>query len=128
VRSIYLQGILITDRTRWPAFAVKSGLADEVLAALDGLVAQLGREDKVDLALAYARGIPWISQVVLGAETEEQVRDNVRACATPALTAVEIATVDDAVAKLDIPEQLLTPGDWDGAVGFSNGQAPPPKL
>lgn len=89
VRSIYLQGVLITDRTRWPAFAVESGLADEVLMALDALVVQLGREDKVDLTLAYARGIPWISQVVLGAETPEQVRDNVRACARPALTAEE---------------------------------------
>jgi hypothetical protein len=29
------------------------------------------------------------------------------------------------VEGLDIPDMLLNPGDWVGAVGFSNGQAAP---
>ena len=38
VRSAYLQGILVSDRSRWPAFAVESGLADRVIATLEQLV------------------------------------------------------------------------------------------
>lgn len=53
--------------------AVESGLADRVIAALDKLVADLHRSDRLDLCLAYARGIPWISEVLLGAETADQV-------------------------------------------------------
>jgi hypothetical protein len=53
--------------------AVESGLADRVIAALDQLVLDLQRKDRLDLSLAYARGVPWISEVVLGAETAEQV-------------------------------------------------------
>jgi hypothetical protein len=52
---------------------VESGLADRVIAALDQLVLDLQRKDRLDLSLAYARGVPWISEVVLGAETAEQV-------------------------------------------------------
>ena len=40
-------------------------------------------------------------------------------------TAAEIATVDEAVAGLGIPKMLLQPGEWVGAVGFTNGQTPP---
>ena len=54
--------------------AVQSGLADRVIAALDKLVADLNRSDRLDLSLAYARGIPWISEILLGAETAGQVR------------------------------------------------------
>jgi hypothetical protein len=53
--------------------AVQSGLADRVIAALDKLVADLNRSDRLDLSLAYARGVPWISEILLGAETAEQV-------------------------------------------------------
>ena len=40
-------------------------------------------------------------------------------------TAAEIGTVDEAVAGLGIPKMLLQPGEWVGAVGFTNGQTPP---
>ena len=53
---------------------MQSGLADRVIAALDKLVADLNRSDRLDLSLAYARGIPWISEILLGAETTGQVR------------------------------------------------------
>ena len=68
----------------WFCAAVQSGLADRVIAALDELVADLNRSDRVDLSLAYARGVPWISQILLGAETTEQVQQSrvaiLRAC------------------------------------------------
>lgn len=51
-----------------------------------GQVSRLGRQNRVDLALSYARGQPWVSQVVLGAETAEQLRDNIAACESPPLT------------------------------------------
>lgn len=54
--------------------AVQCGLADRVIVALDKLVADLNRSDRLDLSLAYARGVPWISEILLGAETTEQVK------------------------------------------------------
>lgn len=71
--------------------------------------------------------------------------ENVRACSTAPLTQQEIQAVDAVVCAqtvsqlrlkpdrvftlqvegLEIPEMLLNPGEWIGAVGFSNGQAAP---
>ena len=125
VRSCYLQGILVSDRSRWPAFAVRSGLADRAITALEGLCAELGRDSRVDLALAYCRGQPWISQVVLGVETIAQLRENLESFQQPPLTAAEIARVDEVVAELDVPARLLTTGEWgEDAVGFTNGRNP----
>ena len=125
VRSCYLQGILVSDRSRWPAFAVRSGLADQAIRALEGLTLELNRDSRVDLALAYCRGQPWVSQVVLGVETIEQLQENLQSFQRPPLTAAEIARVDEVVAELNIPPRLLSTGDWgEDAVGFTNGQNP----
>jgi aryl-alcohol dehydrogenase-like predicted oxidoreductase len=72
-RSCFLQGILVGGLDRWPPFAQASGA--EVLGVLDGLCRRLGRSNRVDLCLAYSRGVPWITQVLVGAETTAQLLD-----------------------------------------------------
>ena len=79
VRSIYLQGILLAESSKWPRFAQESGLADRVISCLEQLVVQLGRRDRVDLCLGYARGLCWVTHIVLGAETIQQVAYSHRA-------------------------------------------------
>ena len=74
---------------------------------------ELKRNNRVDLALAYVRGVPWVSNVVLGAETVAQVQENVTACEMPALTAEELVKVDQVVEQLGIPPRLLSPGEWN---------------
>jgi spore coat polysaccharide biosynthesis protein SpsF (cytidylyltransferase family)/aryl-alcohol dehydrogenase-like predicted oxidoreductase len=62
-----------------------------------GLVTELGRESVADLCLAYVLGHPWVSCVVVGATTPEQVAENVRLAALPPLSAAQCAAVDAAL-------------------------------
>eukprot|EP01047_Picozoa_sp_COSAG01_P067032 COSAG01_NODE_9379_length_2462_cov_11.333898_3_plen_155_part_00 len=43
------------------------------MATLEGLVSALGRSSRADLALAYMRGLSWVSQPLIGCETDAQV-------------------------------------------------------
>ena len=73
-RSAFLQGVLLNEEDRWPEWAIAEGWAARILPPLDGLVAELGRRSRADLCLAYTRGIPWVTQVLVGVRTVEQVR------------------------------------------------------
>ena len=115
-RSCFLQGLLVAGTERWPPFALvdhgSGSIADTLIRALDDLVEVLGRRNRVDLCLAYSRGLPWITQVLVGSETPEQLKDTVSLFAsTSALSEVEIATVDARLAELQdfIPSRLLNP-------------------
>ena len=81
VRSAYLQGLLVNPGARWP---VNAGLDQaDVTARVAGLVEELGRESAADLCLAWVLGHAWVTSVVVGAETPEQVRDSARLDAQP---------------------------------------------
>ena len=87
-------------------------IAETLIEALDTLVVTLGRQNRVDLCLAYSRGLEWITQVLVGSETPDQLRDTVSLFAsTTALNDNEIAAVDKRLAELEdfIPSRLLNP-------------------
>lgn len=116
VRSCFLQGLLVAGSERWPPFALvdhgSGTIAETLIEALEKLVVALGRRNRVDLCLAYSRGLPWISQVLVGSETPEQLQDTVSLfTSTTALNEIEIATVDKQLAELEdfIPSRLLNP-------------------
>ncbi|WP_082220955.1 aldo/keto reductase [Luteipulveratus halotolerans] len=109
VRSVFLQGLLVGgDSVPWPANA---GLdASEVRAGIARLVDELGRQGPVDLCVAYARGHAFVTSVVLGAETVEQVRGQAELMSRPPLTADEIARVHEVLPAG--PETLVDPSRW----------------
>lgn len=83
-RSVFLQGVLVNDATLWPGFAAANGTADRVLAAVDRLVGALGRRSRADLCLAYVRGVPWVTQLLVGIRTKQQVhRPPHHTCCSP---------------------------------------------
>jgi spore coat polysaccharide biosynthesis protein SpsF (cytidylyltransferase family)/aryl-alcohol dehydrogenase-like predicted oxidoreductase len=107
-RSALLQGLLVAGPFRWPS--VQGVNPDQWLKKLDYLVAQLGRESRADLCLAYVRGQPWLTSIVVGMETLAQLYDNIRMFQKPALTAEECRVAETLLAGA--PEGLLNPRTW----------------
>lgn len=109
VRSVYLQGLLAAGRTvAWPR--VDPDTRDSVVDVLDRLAVELGRADRADLCLAYVLSLPWVTSVVVGAETEGQLRRNAALAARPPLSDAERGRVRAALP--DVPEELLDPSRW----------------
>ncbi|MBC7804181.1 MAG: aldo/keto reductase [Candidatus Parcubacteria bacterium] len=113
-RSALLQGLLtITDPSRWPGD--DRSLATRCIETLRELAASMGRVSVADLCFAYARSQPWLAGVVAGVETAAQMSDNIEIFRRPVLTPAELATVSAALPP-ELPEELLNPALWPGAV------------
>lgn len=109
VRSVFLQGLLATPAdARWPL-----NTPDDLTAIRLGIrqaVAELGRISPADLAIAYVRGHDFVTSVVLGAETADQVQDQARLMSRPALTPDEIELVHALVPAGSAT--LVDPSTW----------------
>ena len=109
VRSAYLQGLLVTaDASKWPH--VEGVDPDRMIRKMDALAERFGRESRQDLCLAFVRGAPWVDGVVVGAETLDQLSENVRLFQRPPLSPDQQAVVRETFP--DMPERLLNPALW----------------
>ncbi|MCY1144893.1 aldo/keto reductase [Actinoplanes sp. Pm04-4] len=110
VRSAYLQGLLAAGSTvKWPH--LPDAERDAVVATLDRLAVEFGREDRTDLCLAYLLSLPWVTSLVVGAETEDQLRRNADLISRKPLTDAER---EQALAALpEMPVALLDPSRWN---------------
>lgn len=105
-RSAYLQGLLVSREARWPG-----GHDGRVVhAGLEALCAELGRASWADLCLAYVLGHDWVTSVVVGAESAEQVRDSAALVRKTPLTPDELARVREVLAAG--AEDLIDPSRW----------------
>lgn len=114
VRSVYLQGLLaVGDGARWPQVEDDT---EALTRTLRSLAQALGRESLADLALAYVLGQPWVTSVVVGAETVEQLRETTALVSRPPLSAAELEQVHRMVAPGS--SVLVDPSrwTWEGAV------------
>jgi spore coat polysaccharide biosynthesis protein SpsF len=107
-RSALLQGLLLLPADRWPA--VPGVDAGAITATLDRLVTELGRAGRVDLCLGYVLGQDWVDSVVLGAESRDQILDNVALCNRPPLDPAQCARVESCLPAA--PEVLVNPALW----------------
>jgi aryl-alcohol dehydrogenase-like predicted oxidoreductase len=109
VRSVFLQGVLITDDPSvWRRVAGADGA--RLVAWLKETARSFGRDSVADLALAYVRGQDWVDGVVIGQETEDQFDDNLRLCARPPLAPEHCALIEERAPR--VPESLLDPAQW----------------
>jgi aryl-alcohol dehydrogenase-like predicted oxidoreductase/spore coat polysaccharide biosynthesis protein SpsF (cytidylyltransferase family) len=108
-RSAFLQGILLHPANRWPGIAHvdREGLAGRLLAFAEAF----HRDGLADLCLSYVRSLPWITGVVVGCETRQQLDANLRLFSLPKLSADQILELEDGFR--DIPEALLNPSKWE---------------
>ncbi|HEX5741216.1 MAG TPA: aldo/keto reductase [Pilimelia sp.] len=108
VRSAFLQGLLAAGRSvRWPG--LPDPQRDALVDALDAVAAELGRS-RDELCLAYVRALPWVTSVVVAAESADQLRQHATLTAGPPLTTGEREWVRSALPA--VPEELLDPTRW----------------
>jgi spore coat polysaccharide biosynthesis protein SpsF len=112
-RSVLLQGMLTLPASQW--VRVPGVDAGELCATLDRAVSALGRLDRVDLCMAYVRALPWVTSLVVGMESVEQLTRNLALMQRPPLHVDEVRRLSDSLPPL--PESLLNPARW----GTSNG-------
>jgi aryl-alcohol dehydrogenase-like predicted oxidoreductase/spore coat polysaccharide biosynthesis protein SpsF (cytidylyltransferase family) len=109
VRSVYLQGLLTAGLdARWPTTYADS--AAPTVAAIDRLVSELGRVSRADLAVAYVLSHPWITSVVIGAESPDQVADTAALVRRTPLTPEEKVAVEQTVPAGE--SDLVDPSRW----------------
>jgi aryl-alcohol dehydrogenase-like predicted oxidoreductase len=109
VRSVYLQGLLAAGTAiRWPHLT--DAERDDLVAGLDRLAGELGREDRADLCVAYILGLPWVTSVVIGAESTAQLGRNADLAGRKPLTPDECAAVDADLPT--VTASLLDPSTW----------------
>jgi aryl-alcohol dehydrogenase-like predicted oxidoreductase len=107
-RSVLLQGILAQPPEIWPV--VHDFNNAECAEKLQAFTKKFDRESVVDLCLAYVRSLPWITGVVVGCETLDQLKQNLQLFSRPKLSSEEIQKLEHALPKA--PEELLNPSKW----------------
>lgn len=111
VRSIFLQGLLLTEsEENWAKANFGQQEYYKVTQWLKRLVTKFGRESLPDLCLAYVRSQKWISGIVIGMETEEQLLENVKLLSTKELSTEELMFISDSTPKL--VDNNLNPALW----------------
>jgi spore coat polysaccharide biosynthesis protein SpsF (cytidylyltransferase family)/aryl-alcohol dehydrogenase-like predicted oxidoreductase len=107
-RSALLQGILAHPAKRWPEFeGLTAGSWPQIVQQIAD---RFGRESVTDLCLAYVRSLSWITSVVVGCETMEQLDENLRLFTTPSLTPEQCDDLRREIPRA--PETLLNPSKW----------------
>ncbi|GAA3408075.1 aldo/keto reductase [Paenibacillus hodogayensis] len=106
VRSVFLQGLLYMKDEELP---VKLAAAKAPLAALRELSERYGI-GIAQLAVSFIRDMEGVDSLVIGAETREQVSDNLALLDGPPLP--ETLREQLASAFHDVPEQVITPHMW----------------
>lgn len=114
-RSALLQGILAHSARLWPSLEDFDSFG--CARNLTLLASRFEREGVKDLCFAYVRSLPWITSVVVGCETLEQLEENLRLFLRPRLTRDQQAEVETVLRF--VPHLLLNPSRW---------QAPPEGL
>jgi aryl-alcohol dehydrogenase-like predicted oxidoreductase len=106
VRSVFLKGLLLADPDGLPV-----GLADAraPLIRLRALAHHVGMS-VAEAAFSYVRHRKGVGSLVVGADTPEQLHENIRLLEVPPLS-------DDIVAEIEyefrqIPEHIIIPGLW----------------
>lgn len=107
-RSVFLQGLLLRMPESLPA---KDFDFAGLYSKIDDLVTRFGRQSREDLCLAYARAQGWIHTLVLGAETPEQIAENIRLYKAPALDDNQCWIIEEIFP--DAPDRLLNPSLWE---------------
>jgi len=107
-RSVLLQGLLVSDASFWPD--IDGVNCNEIIEKLDSFVSGFGRSGRADLCYAYVRSLPWVSSVVVGMETMEQLKNNVELFSYNPLDKKQCEIIQKSFNNT--VERLLNPSLW----------------
>jgi len=80
------------------------------IEGLKGIAEETGSSSVVNLCLAYVRSQEWIDGVVVGMETNSQLRENIRFFSERELTSAQLQKIAGSLPKLG--DQTLNPANW----------------
>jgi aryl-alcohol dehydrogenase-like predicted oxidoreductase/spore coat polysaccharide biosynthesis protein SpsF (cytidylyltransferase family) len=108
-RSVYLQGLLLTDdATLWRR--ANCTIFEDVVSWLGEQANEFDRESIADLCLSYVQSQSWVDGVVVGMTSITQLRENVRLATLKLMTPEELASLDRH--RPELPEVVLNPAFW----------------
>lgn len=106
IRSIYLQGLLLMNEDDLPP---QLSFAGVYLRKIKQMAATAGKS-VTDLAFSFVRDTPGVTSIVVGAETIEQLQENIRLASSAVL---DQSLYDEILNRFkNIPELLITPAKW----------------
>jgi spore coat polysaccharide biosynthesis protein SpsF (cytidylyltransferase family)/aryl-alcohol dehydrogenase-like predicted oxidoreductase len=108
VRSVLLQGLLVSPMEIWPEIAGIS--AAEIVNQLAAFTKKFKRESVADLCIGYVRSQSWVDCLVIGMEKRQQLDQNVMLFQNSLLNTNDCAEIEETFS--DIPEGLLNPALW----------------
>jgi spore coat polysaccharide biosynthesis protein SpsF (cytidylyltransferase family)/aryl-alcohol dehydrogenase-like predicted oxidoreductase len=106
-RSVFLQGLLVSDASVWPRWIASSA---EIVRRVSELSTRFKRHGPADLCMAYVRAFPWVTTLVLGVDTRSQLEQLMEYAREPALSVDEVDGVQQSLR--DIPDRVLDPRKW----------------
>ena len=110
-RSALLQGILAHGVDRWPSIgSFDRNLCSRTLAHL---AKKFDRDSVTDLCFAYVRSLPWLSSVVVGCDTLQQLNANVAHFLSESLTQEQRIELEHTLPH--VPERFLDPSQWSSS-------------
>ncbi len=107
-RSALLQGVLVNAVEYWPACGDFD--ASLCLQRLRDFASRFQRRSVADLCLAYVRSQPWITSVVVGCETLQQLQEDMDLFRLPKLSEEQCHELERGLPAA--PEVLLNPSQW----------------
>lgn len=102
VRSVFLQGLFFLDPDAMDDPILRKHAAPKIR-----LLRQLAQQEGLtvaQLAIAFMRDQPGVTSLVLGADTPEQVKNNLSCFDTPKLSQATMTRLQEAFANVNIPE------------------------
>jgi len=109
VRSVLLQGLLISPARIWPVIHGFNNRA--TIKMLDKFAKSFKRKNITDLCIAYVRAQSWITSLVIGLETIAQLKENMELFLKPKLTPEQCEIIHKGFDQ-NIPIEFLDPSQW----------------
>ncbi|UGA54968.1 aldo/keto reductase [Vibrio sp. VB16] len=109
VRSVFLQGLLLTDKKELWAKACDN--QTQIPDWLKRHVEETNSNNVHQLCIRYVLSQTWIDGLVLGSDNVEQVIENANMMALPALSVTQLASIDTSRPE-SINDKLLNPALW----------------
>lgn len=107
IRSIFLQGLLLMDEVDLPP---RLGNSKKYLQQIKSMAATANKTIS-DLAFSFVRDTPGVTSIVIGVDTIEQLKENIRLLSSERLSEKDYTELLEL--SKNIPEVIITPALWN---------------